>query len=57
MQINFKKFFDDEIYITGRVMKLIDLTQKNIDNNNNNQQKERGKQDEHRAIKWLATNS
>ena len=38
MQINFKKFFDDELYISGRVMRLIEQTQKNI--NNNNKQKE-----------------
>ena len=36
--INFKKFFDDELYISGRVMRLIEQTQENI--NNNNKQKE-----------------
>ena len=38
MQINFKKLFDDEPYISGRVMKYIEQTQNNI--NNNNKQKE-----------------
>ena len=36
-QINFKKFFDDDDLLTGKVMQLIELTQQNIDNNNNNQ--------------------
>ena len=36
-QINFKKLFDDEPYISGRVMKYIEQTQENIDNNNNKQ--------------------
>ena len=36
-QINFKKLFDDEPYISGKVMRYIELTQQNIDNNNNNQ--------------------
>jgi len=36
--INFKKLFDDEPYISGRVMKYIEQTQENI--NNNNKQKE-----------------
>ena len=36
-QINFKKLFDDEPYISGKVMRYIELTQQNINNNNNNQ--------------------
>ena len=36
-QINFKKFFDDEDLLTGKVMQLIELTQQNINNNNNKQ--------------------
>ena len=36
-QINFKKFFDDDDLLTGKVMQLIELTQQNIDNKNNNQ--------------------
>ena len=43
MQINFKEFFDDELYLTGRVMRLIELTQENI--NNSKPQNERGKND------------
>lgn len=35
--INFKKLFDDEPYISGKVMRYIELTQQNIDNKNNNQ--------------------
>ena len=37
MQINFKKFFDDEDLLSGQVMQLIELTQQNINNNNNKQ--------------------
>jgi hypothetical protein len=37
MQINFKKFFDDEDILSGQVMQLIELTQQNINNNNNKQ--------------------
>jgi hypothetical protein len=37
MQINFKKFFDDDDLLTGKVMQLIELTQQNINNNNNKQ--------------------
>ena len=37
MQINFKKFFDDEYLLSGQVMQLIELTQQNINNNNNKQ--------------------
>ncbi len=36
MQINFKKFFDDEDFLSGQVIRLINQTQKNINNNNNN---------------------
>ena len=36
-QINFKKLFDDEPYISGKIMRYIELTQENIDNNNNKQ--------------------
>ena len=36
-QINFKKLFDDEPYISGKVMRYIELTQQNINNNNNKQ--------------------
>ena len=36
MQINFKKFFDDEDFLSGKVIRLINQTQKNINNNNNN---------------------
>jgi hypothetical protein len=36
MQINFKQFFDDEYLLSGSIIRLIELTQKNIDNNNNN---------------------
>jgi len=52
MQINFKKFFDDELYISGRVMRLIEQTQKNI--NNNNKQKEVEKNV--KQIRDMATN-
>ena len=48
--INFKKLFDDEPYIPGRVMRLIEQTQKNI--NNNNKQKE--KKDKLETIKKIA---
>ena len=37
MQINFKKLFDDEPYISGKVMRYIEITQQNINNNNNKQ--------------------
>jgi len=36
MQINFKKFFDDEDFLSGQVIKLINQTQQNINDNNNN---------------------
>ena len=52
MQINFKEFFDDEFYISGRVMRLIEQTQENI--NNNNKQKEVKKNV--KQIRRLATN-
>jgi len=52
MQINFKKFFDDELYISGRVMRLIEQTQENI--NNNNKQKEVEKNV--KQIRDMATN-
>ena len=54
-QINFKKFFDDEDLLTGKVMQLIELTQKNIDNNNN-KQKEVNKNDT-KSIRNVAANS
>ena len=54
MQINFKEFFDDELYLPGRVMRLIELTQENI--NNNNQKKERG-EDEYKQIRGMDTSS
>ena len=53
MQLNFKKFFDDELYISGRVMRLIEQTQENI--NNNNKQKEVEKNV--KQIRSMATNS
>ena len=53
MQLNFKKFFDDELYISGRVMRLIEQTQENI--NNNNKQKEVEKND-YKQIRSMATN-
>ena len=52
MQINFKKFFDDELYISGRVMRLIEQTQKNINNNNKQKEVKNVKQ-----IRNMATNS
>tara|TARA_R100000951_G_C2587018_1_gene163756 strand:+ start:276 stop:449 length:174 start_codon:yes stop_codon:yes gene_type:complete len=36
MQINFKKFFDDEDFLSGQVVRLINQTQQNINDNNNN---------------------
>jgi len=53
MQLNFKEFFDDELYISGRVMRLIEQTQENI--NNNNKQKEVEKNV--KQIRSMATNS
>ena len=38
MQVNFKQFFDDEYLLSGYIIRLIEITQKNIDNNNNNNQ-------------------
>ena len=55
MQINFKKFFDDEYLLSGKVMQLIELTQENI-NNNNNKQKEVNKNDT-KQIRNVAANS
>ena len=52
-QINFKKFFDDDL-LTGKIMQLIELTQQNI-NNNNNKQKEENKNDT-KQIRSVATN-
>jgi len=52
MQINFKKIFDDELYISGRVMRLIEQTQKNINNNNKQKEVKNVKQ-----IRNMATNS
>jgi len=54
MQLNFKKFFDDEDLLSGQVMQLIELTQKNIDNNNNNKQMENKNV---KQIRDMATNS
>ena len=50
--INFKKLFDDEPYISGRVMKYIEQTQKNINNNNKQKEVKNVKQ-----IRNMATNS
>ena len=52
MRINFKKFFDDELYISGRVMRLIEQTQENINNNNKQMENKNVKQ-----IRNMATNS
>ena len=52
MQLNFKKFFDDELYISGRVMRLIEQTQENINNNNKQKEVKNVKQ-----IRSMATNS
>ena len=52
MQINFKKSFNDEPYISGRVMRLIEQTQKNIDNNNKQKEVKNVEQ-----IRNMATNS
>jgi len=52
MQINFKKFFDGELYISGRVMRLIEQTQENINNNNKQKEVKNVKQ-----IRDMATNS
>lgn len=54
-QINFKKFFDDDDLLTGKIMQLIELTQENI-NNNNNKQKEVNKNDT-KQIRSMGTNS
>ena len=54
MQINFKKLFDDEPYISGKIMRYIEITQQNI-NNNNNKQKEVNKNDT-KQIRNVATN-
>ena len=52
MQINFKKLFDDEPYISGRIMKYIEQTQENINNNNKQMENKNVKQ-----IRNMATNS
>ena len=52
MRINFKKFFDDDLYISGRVMRLIEQTQENINNNNKQMENKNVKQ-----IRDMATNS
>ena len=52
MRINFKKFFDDDLYISGRVMRLIEQTQENINNNNKQMENKNVKQ-----IRNMATNS
>ena len=54
MQINFKKLFDDEPYISGKVMRYIELTQQNINNNNNKQME---KENDTKSIRKLGTNS
>ena len=53
MQINFKKLFDDEPYISGKVMRYIELTQQNINNNNNKQME---KENDTKSIRKLGTN-
>jgi hypothetical protein len=53
MQINFKKLFDDEPYISGKVMRYIELTQQNINNNNNKQME---KENDTKQIRNVATN-
>ncbi len=53
MQLNFKKFFDDENLLSGQVMQLIKLTQENIDNNNNKQMENKNV----KQIRDMATNS
>ena len=54
MQLNFKKFFDDEDLLSGQVMQLIKLTQENIDNNNN---KQKEVEKNVKQIRDMATNS
>lgn len=53
MQLNFKKFFDDEDLLSGQVMQLIKLTQENIDNNNN---KQKEVEKNVKQIRGMATN-
>ena len=53
-QINFKKLFDDEPYISGKVMRYIELTQQNINNNNNKQME---KENDTKQIRNVAANS
>lgn len=52
--INFKKFFDDDDLLTGKIMQLIELTQQNINNNNNKQME---KENDTKQIRSMATNS
>ena len=54
MQINFKKFFDDEDLLSGQVMQLIELTQQNINKNNNKQME---KENDTKQMRNVATNS
>ena len=51
MQLNFKKFFDDEDLLSGQVMQLIKLTQENIDN------KQKEVEKNVKQIRDMATNS
>ena len=53
-QINFKKFFDDEDFLSGQVIRLINQTQKNINNNNNNKKVKEVKNV--KQIRSMATN-
>ena len=54
MQLNFKKFFDDEDLLSGQVMQLIELTQQNINNNNNKQME---KKNDTKQMRNVAPNS
>jgi hypothetical protein len=54
MQINFKKFFDDEDFLSGQVMRLINQTQQNINDNNNNKKVKEVKNV--KQIRSMATN-
>lgn len=54
MKINFKKFFDDEDFLSGQVMRLINQTQQNINDNNNNKKVKEVKNV--KQIRSMATN-
>ena len=54
MQINFKKLFDDEPYISGKIMRYIEITQQNININNNKQME---KENDTKQIRSMGTNS